>query len=116
MLDINIARKDVNDNVADKFSIAAFIAEKLCTMGDLPVGHIDFIVDAANDIADELCKRTGITVSSKLTLLTGALCTHEYFCIDHSETIVYTAEKILKGLESKAYKAKSGDQLPGDIL
>ena len=43
MLDINIARKDVNDNVADKFSIAAFIAEKLCTRGDLPVGHIDFI-------------------------------------------------------------------------
>lgn len=48
--------------------------------------------------------------------LTGTLCTHEYFCIDHTEVIVSTAEKILKGLEAKAYESESGDQLPGDIL
>ena len=116
MLDINVARKDVKDNAADKFSISVFIAEKLCTRGNLPIENTDFIVDVANAIANELCKRTGITVSSKLVLLTGALCAHEYFCIDRAEVIVSTAEKILKGLEAKAYESKSDSQLPGDIL
>ena len=116
MLDINIVRKDVKDNTANKFSISAFIAEKLCTRGNFPIENTDFIVDAANNIANELCKREGITVSSKLTLLTGTLCMHEYFCIDYPEVIVSTAEKILKGLESKAYESESDSQLPGDIL
>lgn len=117
MLDINVARKDVKDNAADKFSISVFIAEKLCTRRNLPIENTDFIVDVANAIANELCKRTGITTSSKLVQLTGTLCTHESFCIiDHAEVIVSTAEKILKGLEAKAYESKSDSQLPGDIL
>lgn len=116
MLDINVARKDVKDNAADKFSISVFIAEKLCTRRNLPIENTDFIVDAANAIADELCRHADVTTSSKLAQLTGTLCTHEYFCIDRAEVIVSTAEKILKGLEAKAYESESGNQLPGDIL
>lgn len=117
MLDINVAHKDVKGNAADKFSISAFIAEKLCTRGNLPIEDTEFIVDVANAIANELCKRTGITVSSKLVQLTGTLCTNECFCIiARAEVIVSTAEKILKGLEAKVYESKSDSQLPGDIL
>lgn len=116
MLDINIARKDINDNVTDKFSISAFIAEKLCTRRNLSIENTDLIVDAANAIADELCRHAGVTTSSKLVQLTGTLCAHEYFRIDRTEVIVSTAEKILKGLEAKAYESEPGDQLPGDIL